>query len=341
MISDLHIAIHYREGGYAKRWVEYCKEKNLNFKIINCYSDTIISDLEGVDVLLWHNHRFEFKNAKIAEAILTIAEYKGITVFPNRMTRVSFDEKIIQKYLLESVSAPFPNTFVSFDQEESKSWLEQQNKQVIFKLSKGAGSKNVMLVDNLEGKKIIDKIFSKGMPSFKAPLNFNFKLSIKKILYNFYRYFSFRIPLAKMKNKLVGKEFHYSYFQEFLPKNDHDIRILVIGDKAIGLKRLVAKNSFKASGSGIILYDYKLIPIECIKKAFKVQKDLNFQCMAYDFVLHPTKGYQIVEICYGVASRAYDECQGYWTEDLNWKASNSIIVEDLIIKAVLQKEING
>lgn len=336
MKSDINIAIHYREGGYAKRWIDYCKENNLNYKLVDCYSNNIISDLEGVDILLCHFHRFEFKNGKVAESILTIAEHKGITVFPNKMTRVSFDEKLIQKYLLESVNAPFPKTFVSFNQQESKSWIAQQNKQVVFKLSKGAGSKNVMLVNNIDGKKLIDNMFSKGMLSFKASLNANFKLSIKKILYNFRRYYFFRIPQARMKNKCVGEEFHYSYFQEFLPKNDHDIRIVVIGNKAIGLKRLVAKNSFKASGSGIIIYDYKLIPIECISKAFKVQKDLDFQCMAYDFVLHPTKGYQIVEICYGVASRAYDECQGYWTEDLQWTDSNSIIVEDLIIKAVLQ-----
>ncbi|WP_178988997.1 ATP-grasp domain-containing protein [Winogradskyella schleiferi] len=337
MVSDSKIAIHYREGGYAKRWIEFCQENNLNFKTVNCYSNTIVSDLEGVDVLLWHHHRYEFKNAKIAEAILTIAEHKGITVFPNKMTRVSFDEKIIQKYLLESVEAPFPKTFVSFDEEESKTWLEQQNQPVVFKLSKGAGSKNVRLVNSSDAKSIIHKMHTKGIESFKAPLNLNFKLPLKSILYNFYRYFSVRIPLAKMKNKRVGNEFSYSYFQEFLPKNDHDIRIVVIGDKAIGLKRLVAKNSFKASGSGVILYDHKLIPIECISKAFNVQNDLGFQCMAYDFVKHPTKGYQIVEICYGVSARAYDQCPGYWTKDLEWNPSTSVLVEDLIIKSIIEK----
>ena len=338
MIGDIKIGIHYREGGYTKRWIEYCKENDLNFKLINCYADSIILDLEDIDVLLWHNHRFEIKNSKIAEGILTIAEHKGIIVFPNKMTRVSFDEKIIQKYLLESVNAPFPKTFVSFKLDESKSWLAKQKLPVVFKLSKGAGSKNVKLVNSSEANSILHTMFTKGVNSFKAPLNLNFKIAFKGILYNLKRYFSNRIPLAKKKNKLVGKEFHYAYFQEFLPKNDHDIRILVIGDKAIGLKRLVAKNSFKASGSGIILYDHELIPIECISKAFKVQKDLNFQCMAYDFVKHPNHGYQIVEICYGVASRAYDKCQGYWTEDLKWTNSDSIIVEDLIIKAVLQEK---
>lgn len=341
MTTKINIAIHYREGGYAKRWVDYCEENGLNYKLVDCYSNNIISDLKDTDVLLCHFHRYEFKNGKIAESILTIAEHKGINVFPNKMTRVSFDEKLIQKYILESVNAPSPTTFVSFNLNESKLWLSKQKPPLVFKLSKGAGSKNVMLVDNTEGEKLIQKMFSKGILSFKAPLNSNFKLSIKKILYNYYRYFSFRIPEAKLKNKFVGEEFHYSYFQEFLPKNDHDIRIVVIGDKAIGLKRLVAKNSFKASGSGIILYDYKLIPIECISKAFKVQKDLDFQCMAYDFVLHPTKGYQIVEICYGVASRAYDKCQGYWTEDLKWTANNLIVIEDLIIKAVLKNKIDG
>lgn len=336
MASNLNIAIHYREGGYAKSWVNYCKENNLNYKLVDCYSNTIISDLKGVDILLCHFHRFEFKNGKIAESILTIAEHQGITVFPNLMTRVSFDEKIIQKYILESVEAPSPDTFVSFKLEEAKSWLSKQQSPLVSKLSKGAGSKNVRLVNPSEGEHVIHKMFSKGMPSFKAALNFNPKLSLNKILYNFYRYFSFRIPEARLKNRLVGKEFHYAYFQEFLPKNDHDIRIVVIGNKAIGLKRMVAKNTFKASGSGIILYDNELIPTECVSKAFKVQEDLNFQCMAYDFVKHPKKGYQIVEICYGVAARAYDQCPGYWTKDLKWNASDAVHVENLIIESILE-----
>lgn len=336
MISDKKIAIHNRQGGYAKRWIEYCEENKLNYKVVDCYSNSIVSDLEDVQVLLWHNHRFEIKNAKIAEAILSIAEHNGITVFPDKMTRVSFDEKIIQKYLLESVNAPFPKTFVAFNKEDSETWLSQQKDQVVFKLSKGAGSKNVRLVNSSEAQKLSNLMFTKGVNSFKAPLNLNLKLPLKKIAYNFYRYFTFRIPLAKKKNKLVGKEFHYTYFQEFLPKNDHDIRIVVIGKKAIALKRMVAKNSFKASGSGIILYDQKLIPIECVEKAFKVQNDLGFQCMAYDFVLHPQYGYQIVEICFGVDSRAYDKCPGYWTQDLQWHAKDIIIVEDLIIESLLQ-----
>ena len=330
------IAIHNREGGFAKQWINYCKEKSLAYIEVNCYDNDIIKQLNGVTHLLWHYHRYEVKNGHIASQLLGIFENMGIKVFPNFNTRLSFDEKILQKYLLESIDAPTPQTDIFFDKKEAIQWISKELKsKKVFKLSKGAGSKNVSLVDANDAKKITSKMFSKGFPSFVAP-----KLKWKaKPFYNLYRYFFKRIPLANFKNKLVGREFGYIYFQEFLPRNDHDIRIITFRNKAIGIKRMVANNSFKASGSGKFFYDKNLIPIECVEKAFRISDNLNFQFMAYDFVKHPTKGYLVVEICLGVAARFYDSLKGYWDKELRWHDNNTnpFILEHVIIQDLLNE----
>jgi glutathione synthase/RimK-type ligase-like ATP-grasp enzyme len=330
------VAIHNRDGGFSKQWIKYCKEKKIPYKTINCYDNDIINQLKGVSHLLWHYHRYEVKNGHVASQLLGVFENMGIKVFPNFNTRLSFDEKILQKYLLESIEAPLPETTIFFDELKAISWVN--TKMVtpkVFKLSKGAGSKNVSLVNSKKALLKVKQMFSTGVSSFVTP---KFKLNSKPF-YNIYRHFFKRKPLTTYKNKMVGKEFGYAYFQEFLPNNDHDIRVITFRDKAIAAKRMVANNSFKASGSGKFFYDKDLIPKECIEKAFETSRKLNFQFMAYDFVKHSTKGYLIVEICPGVSARFYDKTEGYWNTELEWCETNSFVLEHYIIADLLNEVI--
>jgi glutathione synthase/RimK-type ligase-like ATP-grasp enzyme len=55
--------------------------------------------------------------------------------------------------------------------------------------------------------------------------------------------------------KKFNPEKNYVYFQDFIPQNDFDIRIIVIGKRAFAIKRMVRKGDFRASGSGNIKYD--------------------------------------------------------------------------------------
>lgn len=72
--------------------------------------------------------------------------------------------------------------------------------------------------------------------------------------------------------------------QDFIPNNDHDIRVIVIGDKAFAIKRMVRKNDFRASGSGNILYDKLQFNVESFRLAFEINNKLHSQCTAMDFI---------------------------------------------------------
>jgi len=52
----MKIAIHHREESFSNEWISFCKEKNINYKIVNCYDTDIISQLGDCDVLMWHHH---------------------------------------------------------------------------------------------------------------------------------------------------------------------------------------------------------------------------------------------------------------------------------------------
>lgn len=41
------IAIHSENTDFSKRWINYCKEKRLPYKIVNCYDTDIVAQVRG------------------------------------------------------------------------------------------------------------------------------------------------------------------------------------------------------------------------------------------------------------------------------------------------------
>ena len=106
------------------------------------------------------------------------------------------------------------------------------------------------------------------------------------------------------------------YFQEFIPNNNCDTRIVVVGGKAAAERRMVRENDFRASGSGQFSYDN--INIEAIKIAIDVAKRLKLQAVAFDFVEDENSNPLIVEISYGFGTSGIDNAPGYWDSSLTW-----------------------
>lgn len=97
------IAIHKSLNGFHPRWVRYCDENNIPYKIVNCYDNSIIEELQGCEALLWHFHHNSVADLHVARKILFALEHTGLKVFPNFYTAWHFDDKLAQKFLLESL----------------------------------------------------------------------------------------------------------------------------------------------------------------------------------------------------------------------------------------------
>ncbi len=347
----MKIAIHHREGSFSERWIKYCDEQKLDYKLVNCYNSDIIKQLSDCDILMWHWHHTDPK-AKLFTRQLTISlESRRMVIFPNSETSWHFDDKLGQKYLLEVHKVPMVPTFIFYDQEESLNWLNRQKFPIVFKLRGGAGSSNVKLITNkYQGKRMIEKSFSSGfniVKSFSSGLNVilsitkdlkksvrsisNFQMLINKIIK-----VPYIIKNIRYLNKMIRKEKGYVYFQKFIPDNNYDIRVVVIGKKAFGLKRLNRENDFRASGSGKIIYKKEEINIKAIELSFKISKELNAQCLAYDYLFNDDNNPLLIEISYGFTHRAYDACEGYWDEELTWH-DDVINAPYLIIKEVIDE----
>lgn len=335
----MRIAIHHSPGSFSDRWVSYCKENNITYKIVNCYDNDIVSQLENFDVLMWHHHHTNYKDALFAKQLLYSLQASGKKVFPDINTTWHFDDKVGQKYLLESIGAPLVPSYVFYAKNEALEWISKTTFPKVFKLRGGSGSSNVQLVENKhKAKKLIKKAFGKGFSQFDKfnHLKFRYKNfksgkeSFVGVLKGIVRLF-----IGNEYSNMVPREKGYVYFQDFIPNNKFDIRVIVVGEKAFALKRLVRKNDFRASGSGNILYNKSEIDERCIQISFNVNEKLKCQSIAFDYVFDENNNPLIVEISYGFDVKAYDPCPGYWDSSLKWHEGKfnpqEWMVEDLIL----------
>ncbi len=316
------IAIHKHYQGFHKGWIAHCEAIGQPYKLVDCYGSDIIKQLEGCDILFWHHSHANPKDILFAKQLLFALQHVGIKVFPDFRTGWYFDDKIGQKYLLESLNAPMVESFVFYTPESAMNWIDIQHFPKVFKLRGGAGSSNVRLVKTkANAKALVKRAFGRGFASFNPWSNLKDTLIAmrqkKKGLLDFSKAI-YRLFVYPKYAKVAGMERGYIYFQEYIPDNQFDVRIIVIGDKAFGLKRFVRDGDFRASGSGNFAYAREEFDIRCIQIAFNLNKHICSQCIAYDFVFNTKNEPLIVEISYGYTPSGYTFCPGFWDENLVW-----------------------
>ena len=319
------IAIHHSASGFSDRWIAYCKANQITYKIVDCYRSNVIQQLDDCDALMWHFNHQSQKDVLFAKQLLYSVQAAGKKVFPDFYTAWHFDDKVGQKYLLEAIGSPLVPTYVFYDKRDALDWSKITNYPKVFKLRGGAGSANVRIVKTqADAVKLIKKAFGRGFSQYDA-LD-NLKERIRKYrfgktdFYDVVRGF-IRLVYPTQYSVVAGRDRGYVYFQEFIVGNDFDIRVIVIGDKAFAIKRMVRNNDFRASGSGNIHYEKKNFDDITIKLSFLIAEKLQSQCIAFDYV-YRDKQPMIVEISYGFSPVAYDPCVGYWDMAMKWHEGN-------------------
>jgi glutathione synthase/RimK-type ligase-like ATP-grasp enzyme len=331
------IAIHSSSGSFSDRWIKYCDQKGVPYKIVDCYRTDIIDQLKECSALLWHHHHAGAKDIVFAKQLLFSLQHAGLRVFPNFKTGWHFDDKVAQKYLAEVLQLPAVPAYVFYSKKDALAWAEKTSFPKVFKLRGGAGSANVLLVKSrVEAVRLIHKAFGSGFTTYQPVSALRERWRKYRVgkgsLFDVAKGVA-RLAILPKSAVVAGKERGYAYFQDFISGNDHDIRVVVIANKAFAIKRMVRKNDFRASGSGSILYEKKYFPDQLIDLSFQIATKVDSQCLAMDYVFHNDEPL-LVEMSFGFSHGGYDQCEGYWTPDLRWHEGpfnpQSWIIDEII-----------
>jgi glutathione synthase/RimK-type ligase-like ATP-grasp enzyme len=317
-----YIAIHRRGGTYSDRWVSYCQEHGVPYRTVDCLASNIIEELRSATGLLWNWSHLDPGEQLVARHIIMAVEAIGLYVFPSTSTCWHFDDKIAQKYLLESLGAPVVPTHVFYNLQDAVSWIDTASFPKVFKLRRGAGSANVKLVNSaMSARSLAKRAFGRGfqpVPNYMWDASRRYRVArLRHDLFGAIQRMPRVLSDIRRINHGLGREKGYVYFQDFMPGNTYDIRVTVIGNRAFAFTRNVRAGDFRASGSGDIIYDIGRIDLRCVRMALELSRRAGSQSMAFDFVLgndHPS----IVEVSYCYDTIAVYNCEGHWDDELNW-----------------------
>lgn len=336
------IAIHTKESSFSDRWTTYCTEHRIEFIEVNVFDSDILAHLRKnkVTVLLANIGEDDIRANMLSRAILYSIEQTGIKVFPDNSTFWHFNDKISQKYLFEALGIPHAPLHVFYDKDVASAWLSGQNFPLVFKLSCGAGSSNVFLLRNMrEAIRYLEKMFSGGMKPIRPAFHdFKAKMRIHTTKKNWADTIK-RLPstitgIVKMNSRLPSER-DYFLVQDFLPGNDFDTRVTIIGDKAFAFRRFNRKNDFKASGSGNIDFNHEAVDRRAILLAFQTSAKIGSQSMAFDILFNKENEPVILEMSYSYIADAIYKAGGYWDSSLTFYHV-PVRPEDAIIEHVLK-----
>lgn len=336
----MKIAIHHRPGSYSEYWIGYCQKHNIQYKIVDAYANDIIEQVADCDAFMWHFHPLIYKDFLFAKQLIYVIEKQMEKVtYPNYDTCWHFDDKIGQKYLLEAIKAHLVPTYIFYARDEALEWIQHTTFPKVFKLRSGEKSTNVWLVENItQAKKLIEKAFSFGIQKNRHLIRVyqrwnqfrKGKCSLKWFLKGIITPYSY-------KERFYKEELGYVYFQDYMPNNNFDIRITIINNRAVAVKRLNRKNDFRASGSGMHIFDKEQIDIEFIKTAFEIYRQLKMQSSTFDFLRNKNGQIVLSEISYNYDIKTGKNYPGYWDDNLIWHKTENLNINDWIINNVIEK----
>ena len=333
------IGLHVRSGSFSDRWVEYCREKGIPFKEVDPFRPDFMQQVEGLKAFAWHWANYDARAAQMARQVTYALEAKGLAVFPSSATCWHYDDKVGQKYLLEAIGAPVPESWVFYDLKSALAWVSTAEFPKVFKLRGGGGSDNVRLVKNrATARALCRRAFGSGFPSSQsyfhdAATKMRKTRTVGALVAKLRRAPSSILDSIRISQALPRSR-GYVYFQEFLPDNGFDTRVAVIGDRAFAFTRRNRPGDFRASGSGDLDHDPSKVDIECVRTAVGVARRLGTQSLAFDFLKDSQSRPVIIEISYCYQAEAVQHCPGCWDPAMNWHEGHvwpqDAILEDLL-----------
>jgi hypothetical protein len=108
-----------------------------------------------------------------------------------------------------------------------------------------------------------------------------------------------------------GEVFYPGILQEYCPGNDRDLRLVVIGERAMGFWRLNRPGDFRASGSGTLVYGEEFDD-ECLDLVHTISRDQGFDSMAYDLVRDKSGHWVVLEMSYAYVDECVKDCPFYY-----------------------------
>lgn len=254
-----------RDAGESPRWTKYCRFLETNKIPYEFYDLDSINWLENAkefDVIIGIDSCQPCYLEQVRRKYYVLENHLKKKCYPSFPDLLLYEDKILEAYLSELQGFPFIKTYVYNNKEEAIQAASDFSYPIISKIVPCSGSVGVeMIHTEKQCVSIIKKCFSnRGRKT--------------------------HIAYAAQKN--------FVYFQDYVPNDGYDLRVIVVGDMVFGYYRKALKGDFRASGMGMI--EKRELPLEAMQIARKVTDTLKSPMLVVDMLRGNDGRYYIVEI---------------------------------------------
>ncbi|MEK6509171.1 hypothetical protein [Myroides sp. C4067] len=299
---------------YFPKYERFLRNNQIKYEFYNILSSDWLEEAKKYDLIIWHTASDPCTQKIAKSKIYVLDKILNKKCLPSYDEIWGYEDKVNAHYFYKAHDLPEIPTFVSHDKNEIINFLEKTKYPIISKLTTGSASFGVEKISNKNvAMKFVDKVFSdKGVKTY--------------------------FPFERQKN--------YVYFQQFIDDATYDLRVITVGDKALGYYRFPNEGDFRASGAGN--YAKKEIPKEALDLAFKVKELYGANFLATDLLYSDKdKKYYIIEssIFIGVDTPnqlEIDGIPGYYkrNSDSNYDfVKGKYWIQELTLKELIEKEI--
>ena len=246
------------------RWTKYerfFQNNGFTYELFDINRSDWLEKAQQYDVIVGLFSNAPSRLDQIRKKIHFLEEYMHIPCYPASRHLQLYEDKKLESYFCNIYDFPFARTNVFYDLQEALAYSKTARYPLISKQDPSSGSMGVEKVDNeKQARRIIRQAFSQQ---------------------------------GRKTHLLYLRQKDYVYFQEFVPNDGHDIRVVICGNYAYGYMRKVPQGDFRASGMNIIVHGH--LPKEAVLIARKLYRALGSPMLAVDFVRGLDGSYTIIE----------------------------------------------
>jgi hypothetical protein len=273
------VGIHDDRQDWGQVYATICGRLGVEYQLFDMLSDRWLDACASSSVVFFKCTMYPDNIRILKERQHLLKYHLDRATFPNVEAFWHFNSKAVQRDLFELAGMRHPKTMVLGAPEDVASVEERFPAQFVWKDSGGAGSSRVGM--------------SKNTPISRLLLRSALLDSIPYRLQN----------VAARRVGFFPAGGGQKIAQEFIDGCEHDIRVTTVGTEyAYVFRRRNRKDDFRASGSGMLEYEWQDGYWEAMTLCLEMSRKMSFSNMAYDLIRTPAGEVYCVEF-----SCFYDE----------------------------------
>ena len=211
---------------FSALWKAQAEAMGVEAEVIDPLLPGAIGRIGGFDGFIWR-YNFRLPWTEAGPRIMEVVEAQhGLVVWPPRVLRETFENKVAQAYVMDALDVPRPRSWVFWHEADARAALAELPMPLVAKLSRGVRGEGVaMLRTRAEAERLIHQMFSFGLGSM------DYMRGGKARRWGRYS------PMVEVLRRGRFKGNHergYVLFQEFLEGNSFDTRVVIQGDRGLG-----------------------------------------------------------------------------------------------------------